>query len=85
MSLTVAVEVPAADREVLLAWKRASSVRAGLALRARIVLLAGDDVGTGEIVQRVGVSKPTVIAWKRRTPPKGWLGWPIGPSRAGRR
>ncbi len=68
------VEVPAADREVLLAWTRASSVRAGLAQRARIVLLAADEVGTGEIVRRVGVSKPTVIAWKRRYAAEGLAG-----------
>jgi transposase len=66
MALSVGVEVPPADREVLLAWTRASTMRAGLAQRARIVLLAGDGLGTGEIVERVGVSKPTVIAWKRR-------------------
>jgi transposase len=66
MALTVVVEVPPADREELMGWTRASSMRAGLAQRARIVLLAADGLGTGEIVERVGVSKPTVIAWKRR-------------------
>ena len=66
MALTVGVEVPPADREVLLSWTRASSMRAGLVQRARIVLLAGDGLGTAEIVKRTGVSKPTVIAWKRR-------------------
>jgi transposase len=66
MSLTVPVELPAEDRVELVRWTRASSLRAGLAQRARIVLLAGDGVGTNEIVTRVGVSKPTVIAWKKR-------------------
>ncbi len=66
MSLTVAVQVPTGDREELESWLRAPSIRAGLAQRARIVLLAADGLGTGEIVRRVGVSKPTVIAWKRR-------------------
>ena len=66
MALTVGVEVSPTDREVLLGWTRASSIRAGLAQRARIVLLAGDGWGTAEIVKRTGVSKPTVIAWKRR-------------------
>jgi DNA-binding CsgD family transcriptional regulator len=66
MSLTVGVQVPAIDRVVLSSWTRSSSVRAGLAQRARIVLLAADGVGTAEIVRRVGVSKPTVIGWKRR-------------------
>ena len=41
------------------------SMPAGLAQRARIVLLAADGVGTSEIVTRTGLSKPTVIAWKK--------------------
>src|SRR5215207_8262691 len=74
MSLTVGVQVPAADRAVLSLWTRSSSVRAGLAQRARIVLLAADGVGTAEIVRRVGVSKPTVIGWKRRYASEGIAG-----------
>jgi transposase len=74
MALTVGVEVPAADREVLAAWTRSSSVAAGLAQRARIVLLAADGVGTNEIVKRTGVSKPTVIGWKRRYTDGGLAG-----------
>jgi transposase len=66
MSLTVAVEMPAEDRAELVRWTRSPSLRAGLAQRARIVLLADDGLGTNEIVSRVGVSKPTVIAWKKR-------------------
>jgi transposase len=66
MSLTIAVEMPEQDRAELLRWTRSPSLRAGLAQRARIVLLAADGVGTNEIVVRVGVSKPTVIGWKRR-------------------
>jgi hypothetical protein len=54
----VLVEVPPRDREVLASWTRAPSVRAGLAQRARIVLLAAGGVGTNEIARRVGVSKP---------------------------
>ena len=55
-------------------WLRSPSVRAGLAQRARIVLLAADGVGTGEIVHRVGVSKPAVIRWKRRYASDGLAG-----------
>ena len=57
MALTVCVEVPPRDREVLASWVRSTSIRAGLAQRARIVLLAGDGLGTNEIVRRTGVSK----------------------------
>ena len=71
MPLTVIVEVPPRDREVLASWVRSSSIRAGLAQRARIVLLAADGAGTNEIVRMTGVSKPTVIAWKRRYAAEG--------------
>jgi hypothetical protein len=71
MPLAVNVEVSPRDREVLASWTRSPSVRAGLAQRARIVLLAGDGLGTNEIVRRTRVSKPTVIAWKRRYAAEG--------------
>ncbi len=74
MSLTVAVEVASRDRAVLEGWLRSPCVQAGLAQRARIVLLAADGVGTGEIVHRVGVSKPAVIRWKRRYAAEGLAG-----------
>jgi transposase len=60
------VELPARERAELMRWTRMPSLRAGLAQRARIVLLAADGAGTNEIATRVGVSKPTVISWKRR-------------------
>jgi len=66
MSLTVAVEVPPRDRDVLEGWLRSPSIRAGLGQRARMALLAADGVATGEIAHRVGTSKQTVITWKHR-------------------
>ncbi len=39
---------------------------AGLVQRARIVLLAGEGLGTTGIAARTGASRPTVIQWKRR-------------------
>ena len=74
MPLTVDVDVPARDREVLRSWTRSPSMRAGLAQRARVVLLAADGVGTAEIVRRVGLSKPAVIGWKRRYCSEGIAG-----------
>ena len=38
---------------------------AGVASQRDFRLLAGDGVGTVEIAERVGVSKPTVVAWKK--------------------
>ncbi len=41
-------------------------MRAGLAQRARIVLLAADGVSNVEIARLVGVSLPTVSLWRQR-------------------
>jgi transposase len=71
MPLNAVVELPDSDRVELARWLRAPSMPAGLAQRARIVLLAADGVGTSEIVARTGVSKPTVIAWKKRYAAEG--------------
>ena len=54
------------DRDRLSAWTRASSVRAGLAQRARIVLLAAEGLSNTEIAARVGVSRQTVVSWRAR-------------------
>ena len=59
------------DRDVLAFWTRASSVRAGLAQRARILLLAVDGLANTEIAARVGVSRPTVIGWRVRYEAEG--------------
>jgi transposase len=54
------------DRATLLSWTRSSSVRAGLAQRAKIVLAAADGEGTNAICSRLGVTRPTVSHWKKR-------------------
>src|SRR5665648_666987 len=53
---------------------RSSSVSAGLAQRARIVLLAGQGLSNTAIAARVGVSRPTVIAWRSRFVGRGLAG-----------
>jgi len=84
MPLTVAVRMAAEDRAELTRWTRTPSMRAGLVQRARIVLLADEGVATNEIVERVGVSKPTVIAWKKRYAAEGIAGLDDRP-KSGRR
>lgn len=63
---TGCVQVPDEDRSKLVSWTRSPSVRAGLARRAQIVLAAAEGAGTSEIAARLGVSRPTVIAWRER-------------------
>ncbi|HKR48891.1 MAG TPA: helix-turn-helix domain-containing protein [Pseudonocardiaceae bacterium] len=84
MALTVTLDLPPHDREVLESWLRAPSMSAGLVRRARIVLLAADGVAVKDIVERVGVSKPRVISWEEAVCGRGhrWVG---GSAEAGRR
>jgi transposase len=83
MASTGLVEVSDEDRAALVSWTRSSSVRAGLAMRARIVLAAADGEGTSAIARRVGVSRPTVISWRDRYAQAGLAGLRDAP-RSGR-
>ncbi len=62
------------DRDGLVRLMRASSVRAGLAQRARIVLLAAEGESNTAIADKVGVSRPTVIGWRARYARSGLAG-----------
>ena len=62
------------DREELVVLTRSSSVSAGLAARARIVLLAAEGMPNVEIARLVGVSRPTVNAWRTRYAERGLPG-----------
>src|SRR4051794_35420720 len=62
------------DRELLGSWTRSSTVRAGLAQRARIVLLAADGVSNTAIADRVGVARQTVLSWRDRYQRSGLAG-----------
>src|SRR5215212_2869310 len=53
---------------------RSSSVGAGLAARARIVLLAADGTPNVEIAELVGMSRPTVNVWRARYVERGPAG-----------
>jgi len=66
-----------------MSWVRSSTVKAGLAQRARIVLLAAEGVSNTEIADRVGVSRPTVIDWRCRYESSGLVGLQDAP-RSGR-
>src|SRR3954469_1944630 len=54
------------DRATLEHWTRCSSIRAGHAERARVVLAIADGAGTSQAARSVGVSRPTVIKWRDR-------------------
>jgi len=54
------------ERSELEAMAQAHSTPRQWALRARIVLLAAEGVANAEIARRLEVSRPTVLAWRKR-------------------
>jgi transposase len=72
------------DRDELVGLTRSSSVGAGLAARARIVLLAAEGTPNVEIARLLGMSRPTVNAWRARYAERGLAGL-ADEKRSGRR
>ena len=66
MSRAELLGLRAGDQKVLVEWTRASTISAGLAQRARIVLLAAEGCSNVEVARLVGVSLPTVRSWRGR-------------------
>jgi transposase len=83
MASTAVVDLSAEDRATLEGWARSTTVSAGLATRARIVLAAADREGPSSISRRLGVSRPTVDQWKQRFAEQGVAGLADAP-RSGR-
>ncbi|WP_198654670.1 IS630 family transposase [Nocardia aurea] len=61
-----ALELREGDRKILEGWIRSQSMKAGLVLRARIIVLAADGVAHAEIARRFDISRQTVINWRAR-------------------
>ena len=82
-SSAAALPVSAHDQAVLRRWANAAQAPAALVRRAKILLLAAEGVANSEIAERLEVSRPTVIAWRKRyareDSPEAW---PTGPAGA---
>lgn len=66
MSVAAALVLRPGDGARLRELTRSSTAPAGLVQRARIVLLAADGIANAAIGRQVGVSTPTVLAWRNR-------------------
>jgi transposase len=66
MPVAAPLRIAPDDRAKLRRWARSAQLPAVLVQRARILLLAADGVTNTETAERVGVSRPTVIACRRR-------------------
>ena len=71
------------DRAELMAWTRSTAIRAGLAQRARIVLLASEGVANARIAVEVGTTTTSVWKWRKRYAEAGLAGLGDAP-RSGR-
>jgi transposase len=83
-SSAVALPVSADDQAVLRRWAHATQAPAALVRRAKILLLAAEGVANTEIAERLGISRPTVIAWRRRYAREGLTGQLADRPRRGR-
>ncbi|MGQ0574903.1 MAG: helix-turn-helix domain-containing protein [Pseudonocardia sp.] len=63
MRIPPPLPVGAADAAVLRSWAAGAEATSR---RARIVLLAGEGLGSTEIARRLGCSKQTVVTWRER-------------------
>jgi len=74
MSVAAPIVLRPGDESRLRTVLRCSTAGAGVAQRARIVLLAAEGVPNAEIGRRVGVSRPTVLSWRARYEQSGIAG-----------
>jgi transposase len=79
-----ALAVSADDQAVLRRWANATQAPAALVRRAKILLLAAEGVANSEIAERLEVSRPTVIAWRKRYAREGLTGGLADRHRRGR-
>ena len=68
------LDVPADDRAELERRSRSRSERAGVAFRAKIILLRAEGLSKLEVAEKLGTSEPTVQKWTARYQRMGLAG-----------
>jgi transposase len=63
---SLTIHLTPAERQTLLAWQRATTSRAGLVRRARMILLRADGVTITDIARTVGLSRRHIYRWIQR-------------------
>jgi DNA-binding transcriptional ArsR family regulator len=69
-----ALPVAPDDLATLRHWANATQAPAVLVQRAKLLLLAAEGASNTEIAERLGVSQPTVIVWRKRYTREGLAG-----------
>jgi biotin operon repressor len=78
---SLTIHLTPAERRTLLTWQRATTIRAGLLRRARMILLLADGVSITAIAATVGISRRFVYKWAQRFLEQGVEGLADKPGR----
>jgi Helix-turn-helix domain len=78
---SLTIRLTSAEHQTLLAWQRATTIRAGLVRRARIILLLADGMTLTDIAATVGLSRRNTYKWIQRFMQEGLAGLEDKPGR----
>ena len=78
---SLTIHLTPSERQTLQAWQRATTIRAGLARRGRIILLMADGMTITDIATTVGISRTFVYKWGKRFLEQGLAGLADKPGR----
>src|SRR5882672_5097303 len=81
---SLAIRLTPAERLTLLTWQRATTIPAGLARRARLLVLLADGMTITEAAATVGLSRRHTYKWLHRFMQEGLEGLVDKPSRGQR-
>jgi CRP-like cAMP-binding protein len=82
---SLTIRLTPAERLTLLAWQRATTLPAGLARRARLLILLADGMTITDAAATVGLSRRHTYKWIRRFVQEGLEGLTEKPGRGRRR
>lgn len=63
---SVVVDITPEQREVLTAWQRSTTIRAGLAKRGRIILMLADGAPISQISRTMPIRRRFIYKWAER-------------------
>jgi hypothetical protein len=63
---SLTITLTSAERRMLLAWQRATTISAGLARHGRIILLVADGIPISHVAATVRISRRFVYKWVQR-------------------
>ena len=78
------IRLTPAERQTLLTWQRARTIPAGVARRARLILLLAEEVPITDIAATVGLSRRHTYKWIKRFMQEGLEGLADKPGRGQR-